>query len=405
MRYLDSATRQVDQTSHGWLREQLSDATTFACQSGYFRFDALLPFVRDIDRLLRTGGRFDLVVGANEEALRAPDLEDVLQVVGPWLGTTATATLVAASDVLFHPKTIYVERPAGRRAALVGSGNLTGGGTRNNVEAAIALDERDDASVLDAIRDAILAWPPRATSRGNARPITQQLVDELTAEGAMAPTRLPLSPPRRVSRSPFPPLGPIPGLPSFPRPSRPRRAQPIAQIERSPHVSATQVTGIVKRLSRTDVKGFDGREGTAYVALPVALRSHLPPMHPAGRNGEPRLNLAMEGRVDAALSRPSTSGIRATNIQHVGAGRRRRSHSDLRLNLPVSVTRGLLAALMAAGSPRPAPGDALAVEFLDDGRIVRLTFASHEPLRSTLLTQLQSRRSWGWLPANVVPPW
>jgi hypothetical protein len=347
------------------------------------------------------------VLGANEEVLRAPDLEDVLALLEPWLGATATATLVAASDALFHPKTIYVERSGGRRGALVGSSNLTGSGMRSNVEAAIVLDEHDDTSVLDAIRDAILAWPQRASAGGHAQPITRQLIDDLMTEGAVIPTRLPLGQPRPSTRSRFPRLGRIPGTPTPSRPPRPRTTAPAILLGRRTVAFPAGATGIVKRLSRTDLKGFYGEPGTPYIALPpnpADLVVRLP-MRPSGANAEPRLNVALEARLDGALRQIVTSGHDVANITHVGAGMSQVSHRDLRLNLLHAVVGALIAVASQAHLQLPAPGDAVSVEFLDRGRLVRLTFASDEPLRGTLLAQLQKGRSWGWLPAGIVPPW
>jgi hypothetical protein len=407
VRYLDSSVRHVDQTVHAWLTAQLPQATAFACQSGYFRYDAIAPFASGVERLLRRGGRVDLVIGANEEVLRAPDLEDALALLGPWLGGGASFTLVAARDALFHPKTTYVEGPGGRRGALVGSANLTGSGTRSNVEAALALDEGDDPAVLDAIRDAILAWPARAAPGGHAQPITRQLIDELTTDGAVVPTRVPLGATRKSPRSRFPSLGPVPGTPAPSRPVRPRRTPPIAQLGAATASFPLGATGIVKRLSRTDLKGFIGGLGTPYVALPpnpADLATRLP-MRPSGANAEPRLNLALEGRLDGALSQVVSSGREVANITHVGAGSSRVSHTDLRLNLLRSVVGGLIAVASAASLQLPGVGDALSLELLDGGRLARLTFASRDPLRGALLAHLRAGRSWGWLPAGVVPPW
>jgi hypothetical protein len=407
VRYLDSATRQVDQTAHGWLAAHLPEATALASQTGYFRYDAIAPFTQEILRVLQRGGRFDLAIGANEDVLRAPDLEDVLALLRPWLNRTATFTLVAARDALFHPKTIYVEGRDGRRAALVGSGNLTGSGMRSNFEAALALDEHDDPAVLDAIRDAILTWPANAGSGSHAQPITQHLIDALMSDGAIVPTRLPLGEQRRSPRSRFPKLGRIPGTPTSGRPPRPRTTPPIPQLGRATGTFPVGTTGIVKRLSRTDLKGFFGEPGTPYVALPpnpADLAARLP-MRPSGANAEPRLNLAVEARLDGALRHIVTSGKDVANITHVGAGSSRISHRDLRLNLLHSVVGALIAAASQTSVRLPAPGDALAVEFLDGGRLARLTFAGRDPLRTTLLGQLHPGRSWGWLTAGLVPPW
>ncbi|MEX2196239.1 MAG: hypothetical protein WD844_13215 [Thermoleophilaceae bacterium] len=171
------------------------------------------------------------------------------------------------------------------------------------------------------------------------------------------------------------------------------------------------MAGIVKILSEQDLKGLRGERGTAYIALPRALAPHVP-MRPAGKNREPRLDVAVEARLDTAPDDTVMSGTATTNITHVGMGERRTGHADLRFNILTAVSRGIVALAARRDVAEPAGGDTLAVEFLDEGRFVRATFATRDPFRDQLrqlCTELDDAEDptsgWGWLPAGVVPPW
>src|SRR4051812_43012162 len=101
----------------------LPGATYFGCQSGYFTADALYAFEGEVRAVLDGGGEVRLVLGANEDELSAADLNDALDLLEPY-GANASIHIVSAVDVLMHPKTFYVERAGGERAAVVGSANL-----------------------------------------------------------------------------------------------------------------------------------------------------------------------------------------------------------------------------------------------------------------------------------------
>lgn len=413
MRYIDSSSRLLADTLHGWLAAHLPTTTRFACQSGYYRFDALEPFKQEIETLLQAGGRVDLVVGANEARLSAADLEETLSLLEPWIPAQASFTLVGASDGLFHPKTYYADLAGGTRVAAVGSSNFTVPGTGHHIEASILLDDGvDDPTVLDAVRDAILAWPARAgAGHSDARPVTADLIRELEAERAIDPTPVPPPSSRQRSgggtRATFPALPRIPGAPrSRPRP-RPRTAPAIGRLGAAPASFPAGRVGVVKRLSQTDVKGFTAQPGTPYIALPpnpAELAARLP-MQPYGVHREPRLDLVIEARLSGALASVVSSGTDPTNITHVGAGATQRSNLDLRFNVLHRVHAGLLYIASQAGLPLPGRGDVVAIEFLDQGRLARLTFATADPLRSQFLGLLLPGRAWGWLPAGTAPRW
>jgi hypothetical protein len=364
--------------------------------------------------MLSEGGRFDLVVGANEERLSAPDLERTLELLGPSLSTSASFTLVGARDGLFHPKSYYVELADGSRHAAIGSANFTSPGIGHNVEACIFLDDAtDDPATLDAARDAILSWRDRAaTGARDARPVTPQYIRDLEAERIIDPIPAPRSSipggSTATGKSSFPALKRIPGVsPSRPR-KAPRSVTPGVQLKGAPSAFPLGAVGITKRLSaRTDVKGFTSAGGTPYIALP-ANQSDLAgrlPMRPYGKNGEPRLDLVIQARLLEAAAHIVTSGTDTTNITYVGMGTTKTSKIDLRLNVHHTVMDGLRYVASQNGLPLPKGSDCVAIEFLEEGRLARLTFVSSEPVLGVLRSLLIPGRSWGWLSAGIMPAW
>jgi PLD-like domain len=418
LRYVDSATRLLADTIHDWLAKLLPSATAFACQSGYYRFDALDGFASDIEKLLASGGRFDLVIGANEERLSAPDLENTLELLALYIPTAASFTLVGASNGLFHPKTYYIELADGSRHAAVGSANLTPPGIGHNVEACILLDDSvDDPATLDAARDAILAWREKAAASANdARPVTREYIRELTAEGIVEPTPVRRPPAGtqtpKTGKSSFPALKRIAGIPA----PRARRMAPAIASPRVPGLTFSGamvsfppgVIGIAKRLSAsTDVKGFTAAPGTPYISLPPNrsdLASRLP-LKPRGRNQEPRLDLEIQARLLEAPKDVVTSGKDTTNMTYVGMGQPQKSKVDLRLNVQHTVMNGLKYVASQRGLAVPTGGDFVAIEFLEDGGLARLTFVTSQPVLGALQAALKPGRSWGWLNTGVVPAW
>jgi len=413
VRYIDSASRQLDDTLYSWLEARLPEATRFACQTGYFRFDALEPFADDVRRMLEAGGRLDLVIGANEERLSAPDLEATLELLDRWIPHQASFTLVGARDGLFHPKTYYVERPGGRRAAVVGSANFTRPGIGHNVEAGLAIDDRDGGELLDRVRDGVLAWPKTASQgSGLARSVTADLIQELTADRVIDPLASPAagsgSGARSGAGSSFSALGRVPGVPpSSRRRARPRPATGGTRLGRAASPLPPGVVGIVKRLSKTDLKGFGHERGTPYIALPPRADelAGMLPMRPYGLHREPRLDLLVQARLDGAIAAVVGSGTDTTNITHVGMGTTHGSNVDLRFNIQHRVAEALNYVAIQKGVAVPTKGDPVAIELLDGGRLASLTFATAEPLRSALLSTLLPGRAWGWLPGGLVPGW
>jgi len=413
MRYLDTGGRDPEHSLYRWLDQTLPGASYFACQTGYFSGDGIYPLEQHFLDLFNVPGEMHLVVGANEAGVRSDDLTYVLDLYDRAPSTaTACLTVVAADDVLMHPKTYYVEHPDGRRSALVGSVNLTHPGLSRNMEAALALSSADDPQApFDDIRDAILAW--ESTTRPNAYPVDRAAIGTLISEGILdAPRKTNSSPSPRAKtarKNYFPSVGALLKLPR-----RHRAVAPRTKVTRpttpKPVPVGTLITmppgaiGIIKRVSNLDVKAFRGEPGTPYMALPNAVAPHLP-MQPSGTNGDPRVNIFIEARLDSVPDQVTTSGDAETNITHVGMGTRKASHSDLRLNYLKVIKTGVQHIADAAKVPGPKAGDLAAVEFLDGVR-VRMTFIS-DPTSIANLTPLLDQRAkgWGWLPPDVIGSW
>ena len=414
MRYADTASRRFNDTVHAWLAGILPSATAFACQSGYYRYEALERFSADVERMLQSGGRFDLVIGANEDRLSGPDLEKTLDLVGAYVPENASFTLVGASNGLFHPKVYYVELGDGTRHAAIGSANFTGSGIGHNIEACLLLEDSvDDPSTLDAARDAIYAWRKKAAAGSpDARAVTPEYIQQLEAERIVEP--IPVPPTRsggastKTGRSSFPALKRIPGVPKPKARPAPEKPAPGVKLGGAPLALPANAVGIVKRLSpRTDVKGFVGTSGTPYISLPPAeadLANRLP-MKPYGRNQEPRVDVKIEARLLEVVRQVVTSGRDTTNITYVGMGQPRRSKIDLRFNVHHAIMDGLRYVAAQEGLTLPQGGDFVAIEMSEGGRLLRLTFVTSGPMKQTLAKLLIPNRAWGWLPAGVMPEW
>lgn len=406
MRYLDSGSRKPEDTLHRWLRDELPGASFFGGQTGYFTFDALAEFETEVRHLLDGGGQFRLVVGGNEDRLSAADLEDALRLIEPY-SPRASLVLVSAPDVLMHPKTFFVEHPSGYRAAIVGSANLTGSGLGANIEACVAFDSAADKSApLNEVKAAIEAW--RIGSRPNAVVLSQKEIDRLVASGEVLPPVAvkPASGRGRSARAMFPRMGRIVVV------RRRRRRRPSAYSSanvgirlrsRGVHALPSGMTGIAKRLSRLDTKGFRGERGTLYISLPRDLLPYLP-MRPSGRNAEPRWDVTIEARLLDVPAVVVGSGGNPTNITAVGHGARRTSHRDVRLNILRVIVSGVDYASASAGVPTPAPGDFVAIELVPGGNLLRLTFVTGGPIKRALDARC-GHQSWTWLPVGMLPAW
>lgn len=402
MEYLDTGGRDPAKTLHTWLSSNLPGATYFGCQSGYFTADALYAFESEVRAILDGGGEVRLVLGANEDELSAADLNDALDLLEPY-GAKASIHIVSAVDVLVHPKTFYVERAGGERAAVVGSANLTGSGLGANIEACLAIaSNKEPAAPFGEIKAAIEAW---LHGHPNAKLLDRALVPKLAAAAVIDRPRRARVLPKRSLRRLFPALGRV-----VPVPRRARRPKPVTTPPAAPTLTLVPgaafppgAIGIVKRLSTLDTKGFRGGRGTLYIAMPRDLLPLLPTA-PAGRNNEPRVDVTIQARHASVPELTVSSGANPTNITGVGYGIRRTSHRDVRFNILRVIVSGIEYIAANAGVAVPSAGDYLAVEFDAGGHATRVTFVVDGPLKAQLVA-LCGTESWAWLPAGVVPPW
>lgn len=414
MRYLDTGSRDPADTLYTWLAGVLPDATYVGVQTGYFSYDGIFPFEAEMRDLLDRSGTIRLVVGANEAGVRSVDLSDVLDLLDHAPPRAKSSlTLVAADDVLMHPKTYYVERADGTRHALVGSVNLTHPGLARNIEAALVVDSvNDPGAPFDDFRRAIDKW--HSSPHPNAYSVTRSSLAQLVSDGLIdqpVRTRAPQRPALRQRRARvFPALGSILRLP------RKKRSVAAAQTSGPRGQGSTQrpagalttlpqgSVGIIKRLTRLDTKGFDGGPGTLYIALPNQVMPYLP-TRPFGKNNVPRVDVAVEARLDTVPGEVALSGSSPTNITHEGAGTSGSSHGDVRFNYLVGIRREIERIAHDNRVAVPTEGDLVALEILD-GPLVRVTFITDQAAITSLTPLLdQHADSWGWLPAGVIAEW
>lgn len=127
----------------------------FAKQSGWLSIkEALLSGKAGVDILV--GLNFDITEPA---------------VLSEWLGLQEKAPYrftvrVAPLDPVFHPKVILVQRQDDSRFAIVGSGNLTGGGLSTNVECGVMLETKGQI-------DELISWQSNLASK----PLTAEIID------------------------------------------------------------------------------------------------------------------------------------------------------------------------------------------------------------------------------------
>lgn len=157
-RYIDSGVGDPSHSIGLWLEENLGgDILGFHAQMAFFKYGALEPFAKTIKAVAGAAKPVHLILGSNNGSLTRIDLERVLPLVQ---GTgDGKLVVVAYANAQFHPKTILISRADGTATAVVGSANLTDGGTARNVEAGVILESQDDGmSVIDDIREATDRW-------------------------------------------------------------------------------------------------------------------------------------------------------------------------------------------------------------------------------------------------------
>ena len=144
------------------LLESLRDATivtlvmAFAKRSGW---DSIK------NALLSGSTQLEILVGLNFEITDPDVLSEWLKLKerDPYRFTIG----VAPRNPVFHPKVIFVQRPAKGRFAIIGSGNLTGGGLSENVECGVLLED-------EAQLDELAVW----ISQLGSKPLDSEIIEE-----------------------------------------------------------------------------------------------------------------------------------------------------------------------------------------------------------------------------------
>jgi hypothetical protein len=184
VRYVDSAHGEGDGLG-AWLETNLLvDSQALLIQSAWFSYGTLGAFAGVVAVLVERSAELSFVIGSNVGSLTKVDLERLWNLVAP--GDNSRLAVIRYRNATFHPKVFYIEREDGSRTALIGSANLTPGGTEWNVEAGIVLDTRDgdDEGAFDDIRAAIGAWFERDED-GVFRVEGQDTIDALADDGVI----------------------------------------------------------------------------------------------------------------------------------------------------------------------------------------------------------------------------
>ena len=154
MRYLDTGSRDPADALYTWLDQVLLDATYFGCQTGYFSYDGIYPLEGEFlnlstDPAPSAWSWVPMSLGSGRLTLRTSSICSKAP-----SNVTKSLTLVAADDILMHPKTYYVEKADGTKHALIGSANLTHPGLSRSIEAAMVIDSvNDPGAPFSEIRD------------------------------------------------------------------------------------------------------------------------------------------------------------------------------------------------------------------------------------------------------------
>lgn len=160
MRYLDTGSRDPEQSLAAWLNRVLSEPVAeFRLQSGFFSAKGLGLLIPTLEAAAKANSHTHILLGSNDGVTLRDDVEIIARAMGlprtnGWLG------IVSFAGAYFHAKAFHILRLDGSQAAVVGSGNLTPSGLALHVEAAISLDTRDGdpPQELNRIAASIDAW-------------------------------------------------------------------------------------------------------------------------------------------------------------------------------------------------------------------------------------------------------
>jgi len=459
MRYVDTGSRDANQTLSAWLQSELSPSVAeVRWQAGFFTSEPLGLFAATLRRLAGSNGLVNVLIGSNDSGTLRDDVLELVQLLG-LPRPNVRLGVVQYSNAFFHPKTYHFRRNDGSQCAYVGSANLTGQGVSSlHVEAGVLLDTRngDPVAILDAIAAAVDDW--FATNRDGLCVINDPAdVHRLVTDGVLAiapPPRPPGPPaqppglsvpagpgaPARPRLRPLVSLPPLLGAPAAVAAPAPPAAAPAAVSVNRPtfpaHVFFDPVAtgptsgtaalsgqalpaganGLVIRLTRDDTRLFAGGVGTANINLPVESMPTLR-FGVLGRGGypnRPRAEFDLLVRYIGARNTLTLADPAETNVMLYGYLQGESGHQNRRMLLPADV-RDLAAQIQQAALPLPGAGHFALMEWpTPTAPEFRLSFL--EP-GSPLFRQAQQLFTTAtnagqlvgdgacWLPPGVSPVW
>jgi hypothetical protein len=459
MRYIDTGSRERDESLASWFQTVLTDEVVeLRWQTGFFYAEGAGLLVPTLERLKLSKGIVRAVIGANMNATLGEDVEWLLGAIGI---PRQNADLAVVSFIrgLFHPKTYHTIRADGSAAAYVGSANLTSPAVSGrNVEAGLSLDTRegDSSDVLRAIasgidwwfaaqRDGLYRVPDLAAVEhllhygilAKALPPRSQLPveaeDEETSSDTDQPSRgrraglqdlvqLPRVRPRVVA-----PALPKTVSPSARRPSVPRKGFPDYFLFDSTATVPTfgenalsgaslpsGAVGLIVRLNKDSARHFEGGGGTANISIPIATLQTLRFGSYDGKYVRPRAEFSLRARYVGDPGFVLSGDVLDTSIMAYGYADGEPGHQDIRLVVPAGV-RDLVEQISAARRIMPAVNDFALLEWpLPEQPDFRLTYLEVESRLASEAAQvfeaaqaakeMVGRRAC-WLPPGLAPAW
>jgi hypothetical protein len=187
MRYIDTGWREPSESLGHFLDSEITQGPAgLWFQSGFFAYSPLREHEATIKELLAGGSEFHVILGCNNRSLAAPDLRDLIELMGE--APTTSVTVVSFTNAFFHPKVYAFERRDSSLCAYSGSGNLTPNGLDRSVEAGLILDthEGDPKEPIARAIESVVRWANEPASRSVRHVSTLADVNDLVEEGFIA---------------------------------------------------------------------------------------------------------------------------------------------------------------------------------------------------------------------------
>lgn len=462
MKYIDSGSREEDQTLAHWLAEQLGqNVSHLRIQSGFFG-RGTLGLLEDV--LTNEDVEVVIVIGSNRSATTRGDVEALFELM-KMPRPNARLGVVSYGNGFYHPKVYHIRRSDGSQCAYVGSSNLTPAGLSTHVEAGLTLDTRegDDQDLLREIVSATEDWftEDRAgfhavDSRGKIESLEAEEIlsdsQEQTAEqGDQSGTggseegdslhrlnTLP-SPPSSTQESatsaePDPsatdtttqaggvgneatPRDGFPGYLFF-KPNAEKGSTTTGRDALTGAGLPNGTSGFIMRLNKDTARYFPGGkgEGTANISIGTNV-AHV--FRFGIYHGKPRPAAKFELQIRFLPQSDNSSIVFPSdevNLLGYGYLPDEDSHPDIRLTVPTKRLRDdLMPAINAQGAQAPTDGDYALLEFpSSDDPFFRLSFLEpSSSLHQEAMSKFEAAAQGGekvhsgacWLPDDLSPEW